>query len=206
MQSVNKPVLRHIPPTLSDADVKAQLERDTKNTVTAAELQPDQPRFTAQNVDQNQMSKLYHGRSAPFAFVDSPEIAQTEQIQHCRKDVQTAIGKDGTEQKQCVGGFKQAQVKATTLSCVYRNEGDGKFYRVLQNSKYFEAPFHKGGTPMMQQKVCGGHVLTPVNEGGFTTWTPRQTDKDGNTLYLNPAHIIEARPLTPEESAKLKLK
>lgn len=58
----------------------------------------------------------------------------------------------------------------------------------------------------MQQKVCGGHVLTPENEGGFTTWTPRQTDKDGNTLYLNPAHIIEVRPLTPEESAKLKLK
>ncbi len=45
MQSVNKPVLRHLPPTLSDADVKAQLERDTKNTVTAAELQPVQPRL-----------------------------------------------------------------------------------------------------------------------------------------------------------------
>jgi hypothetical protein len=25
MQSVNKPVMRHLPPTLSDADVKAQL-------------------------------------------------------------------------------------------------------------------------------------------------------------------------------------
>lgn len=206
MQSVNKPVVRHLPPTLSDADVKAQLERETQNSVTAAELKPEQPRFTAQHVDQNQTTKLYHGRSAPFAFVESPEIAQTEQIQHCRKDIQALPGPAGTEQKKCVGGFKTATIRATALSCIYRNEGDGKFYRVLHNSKYFEAPLHRGGTPMMQQKVCGGHTLNPVHEGGFTTWKPSQTDKEGNTLYLNPAHIIDVRPLTPEESAKLKRK
>jgi hypothetical protein len=137
------------------ADVKAQLERETKNTVTAAELQPDQPRFTAQNVDKNQMTKLYHGRSTPFAFVDSPQMAQTEQIQHCRKDVATVTGKDGSEEKKCVGGFRQAQVKATNLSCVYKNEGDGKFYRVLQISKFFEAPMHKGA-PRKCSKKCVG--------------------------------------------------
>lgn len=204
MPSVNS-APRIIPSTLSDPELKASLEQETKNSVTAAELKPDQPRFTALGVDSTQMSKLYHGTSAPFAFVDSPELSQKDDIQHCRKDVKVTIGPDGKEQKICVGGFRNATVKAVNLSCLYRNEKDGQVYRVLQSSKFFEAPFHKGGTPNMQQKVCGGHVLESANEGGFSTWSPKQKDKAGNTLYLNPEHIIKATPVSPEEKAKFKL-
>ncbi len=204
MPSVNTSP-RIMPPTMTDPEVKATLEKETKNSVTAAELKPDQPRFTAMGVDSSQMTKLYHGSSQPFAFVESPEIAQKEDVQHCRKDVKATIGPDGKEQKICVGGFKNATVKAVNLSCVYKNENDGKLYRVLQSSKFFEAPFHKGGTPAMQQKVCGGHVLESKNEGGFSTWSPKQVDKAGSQLYLNPEHIIKATPISAEEKAKFKL-
>lgn len=206
MPSVQKPAVRILPAEMNDATVKATLEKETQNTVTAEELKPGQPRFTAHGVDSQQMTKLYHGRSAPYAFVDSPEIYTKDDIQHCRKGSKTVTGPDGSSKDQCVGGFKTAQVKETTLSCVYKNEDDGKHYRVTHASKFFTAPFHKAGTPMMQQKVCGGHVLVSKNEGGFSTWSPRQTDQSGKPLYLNPEHILEVKPLSPEELAKLKLK
>ncbi|MHB2018771.1 MAG: hypothetical protein ACYCW6_17620 [Candidatus Xenobia bacterium] len=163
-------------PGVGHADVRydlttAQVQQQILNTVTADQLAPGAPRYTARGVDPQQSSKQY--QSDPMA-----PIPDGKMFWQCM-----TLTPDGV----CHSG-RPNEIRHVLLSCLYRNEVDGKLYRVLQRSTYDMT------TPLMQRMVCGGHRL--VYDSSSLTYMPVQTDAQGRSLYLNPDHVVHAEPVT----------
>lgn len=162
---------------------RAELDAATKNSLTSAELQPGDARFTAEGVDAGQASKQYHDPSTLAVLEDGEVLANsTGTFSMCAN--QSANG------EKCASAFSN-QVKHSTLSCVYRNEADGNLYRVVHRSQ------HHYQTQAMQKNVCGGHQLR-TKDGA---WTPYQSDVDSQPYYVNPANILQVQAVTQAEIA-----
>lgn len=148
----------------------AEVEAMTRTSVTADQLKPGEPRLTAQGVDAYQGTKTY------------PEGADTWHIYSSGFKECTDMDYFGNCQKVDDNFLFYKHVE-----CTYRDEASGEKVRVLQRS-----PAHMR-TKEMDKYVCGGHRLEHDPE--WNTYTPKQTDFYGQTLYLNPAHIVEITPV-----------
>jgi hypothetical protein len=157
----------------------AQVQAATRNTLTASELPAGARRFTAHGVDTNQSSKRYHD---PVTLeVDEQHSGKKANVGGTFGEC-TSLRSDGTT----CNTAKQNQISYTPLSCVYRDEADGQLYRVTHKSLE-----HRYTRPM-DRMVCGGHELR-YNVQEMAHY-PSQTTPGGETLYLNPANIIEVQP------------
>jgi hypothetical protein len=142
-----------------------ELEAKVSGSLTADQLPPGSPRFTAAKFDPVQASKLYpEGQVAHLMTGGIKECTDTDWAGECQKTRDNLIL------------YKH-------ISCKYRNEETGEKVRILQRS-----PFHMR-TPEMEKSVCGGHRLVK-DEWGYQ---PVQTDSQGQTLYLNPSYIVKVQ-------------
>lgn len=156
-----------------------EVEAASRNSVTAAELQPGQHRFTAAGVDPNQASKVYHKPdSAKKDTSYGTSVNDTPIFLQCLK-TDAATGKCQQNRTN--------QISHVTLSCLYRDEADGQVYRVVHKS------MQNFATKEMERMVCGGHRLERQNSD-FPDYRPVQVDAQGNGLYLNPNNVIAILP------------
>ena len=157
----------------------AQVEEATRNSVTADELGPGDRRFTALGVDSNQASKWYH-HPGSLEVDDNHTGRRTPEgdpIREC-----TNLRRDGSG----CNTAKPNQISYTPLSCLYRDEADGEIYRVIHKS------LQHNYTQAMHRNVCGGHELN--YSSAQMTYTPSQTNAEGQQLYLNPNNILAILP------------
>ena len=142
----------------------------SRNSVTADQLAPDAPHLTALGVDSYQGTKTYPEGADSFHMLTGgfKECTDMSSEGQCR------------EVKDNFIGYKH-------LSCTYKDEATGEKVRVLQRSTVHMR------TPEMDKYVCGGHRLE--HDAEWNTYSPKQTDKMGNPLYLNPANIVEMTPI-----------
>ena len=144
------------------------MDRVAARHLTADQLPEGAPRLTARGVDPNQSSKVYLEAGKGHML--------SEPFKEC-----TQFASDGscTEAKWDI-------VQYVNLSCVYKDESTGELMRVLHRST------STNETKPMDRSVCAGHRLIKENKWSYQ---PLQTDPAGNTLYLNPLHIIKMEPV-----------
>lgn len=147
---------------------KDSMDRATAKSVTADYLPPGAPRLTARGVDPNQTTKQYPDGQKGWSL--------TEPYKEC-----TANAPDGTCTETRWSG-----IQYTNLSCVYQDEATGEMVRVMHRST------SNKNTDAMNKSVCAGHRLVKDSND---MWGPVQTNSAGETLYVNPMHIIEMEVL-----------
>ncbi len=177
-------------PVYEQAYIDTLVNRD----LTAAELPAGAPRFTSMGADDSQMSKLYFGSDMEEVGFGNPAIR--------RQDIRTRPHRRPGQGAGITDGVTQHH-----LSCIYRLEEDavingvelegGKLYRVLMMdpSNYT--------VKEMDKAVCPSNRLVRP-ENAATQWDIEviQTNDQGETLYANPADILQVWTLTESEAAR----
>lgn len=163
--------------------------------LTAAQLPEGAPRFTSAGGDTSQMSKVYI--DATMGEADFGEMALKHGNHLTRPTRMRGQG----------AGISD-QIGQHHLSCIYRLESDavvggvqlkgGQLYRVTVMD-----PHSRAVTRDMDRAVCPSNRLVRPADAP-TPWDIAvvQTNDQGDTLYVNPADILQVWTLTPSEAAR----
>ncbi|MCA9795262.1 MAG: hypothetical protein KC910_25810 [Candidatus Eremiobacteraeota bacterium] len=158
--------------------------------LTAAQLPEGAPRFTSAGADTSQMSKVY---------ID----AQMREAQFGDMALKHGAHLTRPTRMNGRGSGISDQIGQHHLSCIYRLESDavvggvqlkgGQLYRVTVMD-----PHSRAVTRPMDRAVCPSNRLLAT----AMDVSVLQSNEQGDTLYVNPADILQVWTLTPGEAAR----